>query len=188
MTSRITRVIGLALILGGFGAFGSPSRAFAQQPPRSNVQREQFLRLLLQRQDEAALNRLTLQKQLLDQRLQRLEQAGPNGFPTLENRLRSQSAQLQQRIANPPSPPLEIRLNQQENSIAQQQRLIDAQIQRLQRTAANNPRRAAQIQEALTRLETRSSQLSNQFQFIDRVVATPFTPSVATSFRIQPRR
>jgi len=167
--------------LGSLGPWG-PQQALAQRPVPGNTEREQFLELLLRRQDQTIARLLERQKEQIDARLARLEQVTPRSpqqarqIERLEQQLLQRAQSVEQQIANPPPSPIRRLLERQAQVLRRRAQQIEARLDWLGRLVPLDPRRARQIERVIGVWQWQFLRTTEQIQFLDRLVATPFTP------------
>lgn len=175
----------LVVLVAALGFWGGQRAAPAQTVQGASADRERFLRLLLRREDHVMVQVLTRRKGQIEARLERLKIATPSN--SRQARMRARGGQqlgqaardLGGRIVQPPPSPLRRRLDRQAQAHAQQIRQIENRLQRLGQIVPHDPRRARQIERAISQLQQQSQGASSPLQFIERRTATPTAPSVA---------
>lgn len=179
--SRIGHILGLMTFLGSLGPWG-PQQALAQRPIPRNAERERFLELLLRRQDQTVARLLVRQKEQIDAQLARLERVTPRSpqqarqIERLEQQLVQRAQNVERQIANPPPSPIRRLLERQAQTLRLRAQQIETRLVWLSRLVPLDPRRARQIERVIGIWQWQFLQTTQQLQFLDRLVATPFTP------------
>ena len=148
-----------------------------------SAQREEFLRLLVGRRDDATLRSLERSQTLLGQRLERMgtltakspQQAKEISRLELQTGRRMQSVNRQ--IANPPSSPLLQLLERRRRALEQQERRSEARLTRLEGLVPTSLQQERQIARMERLWQQRLEQSTGQVGFINRVLASPIAPS-----------
>lgn len=190
---RIGRVLGLVTLLGSLGPWGSPP-ALAQRTASRAAEREQFLGLLLRRQDQAMAQLLAQRKAQIEAQLERLERVPPRGpqqgrqLERLEQRLGQRAQMVERQITNPPASPLRRLLEQRAQALRWQAQQIEARLEWLGKLGPRDPRRARQIERVVELWQQQFRRTTEQVQFLDRLAASPVAPrNVVGAIGFQPR-
>lgn len=191
---QIARIPVLVLLFGSLGALSVPT-ALAQSAAPGDAQREQFLRLLLDRQDRAIQQALARRMARIESQQARLAQSTPRTpqqaryFEQLGLRLDVLASRTEQQIANPPASPFRLHIEQRRNILNAQAQVYGAQVDRLSQITPTNPQQARQIERLMEASQRRLGAVMSQVLFLDRVLATPYAPrnvAVASTFLLRP--
>ena len=179
-TSKILSLVAVA----GAVSLWWPNVVHAQVTPA----REQFLELLLRRQDQRIVDTLERQEAALDLRFSRLEARTPTTPPQTRQIARAKvqierrEQYLERQIASPPPSPLRVELTQKDRQLIQENLRIERRIEQLEQMAATRPRlrfRFARLEEGLAQEGLR---VGGEIQEIERILATPIAPANAANF------
>lgn len=178
---QIARIPALVLLFGSLGAL-SASTAWAQPIAPKEAQREQFLRMLLARQDRAVEQTLALRLthiQTQQARVERVVPRTPQQARFLEQlglRLDVLASRAEQQLANPPVSPLRQQLERRQHLLGTEAQVLETRLDRLDQVIPGTPQQARQIERVMAVWQRRLGATMGQILFIDRVLATPYAP------------
>lgn len=151
------------------------------QAPRSAA-RDQFLRLLLSRQEQAIARTFARREQGVERQLAQPGRVVPRkSQQTLQLARRQQQLAVQQRslsrlVVNPPPGPLQRQLTRAALALQRQIQQGATQLTRLEHTVPRNPQQAQLIARLEGQIRRQDQAANDRFHSIERTVATPSAP------------
>lgn len=178
---QTARIPVLLILFGSLGMLSVPE-ASAQLDASREAQREQFLRMLLARQDRAIEQTLAQRLVHIETQQARVEQTVPRTpqqarfLEQLGLRLNVLASRAEQELANPPPSPLRRQLEQRRHLFSTEAQMLETRLDRLEQVIPGTPQQARQIERVMAVWQRRLGTAMGQVLFIDRVLATPYAP------------